>query len=1343
MSPVQKTIKQISVGIPKAIGPDRFHLRRELDKIRKKLENDADVEKVSRALSNLSRRLDRSVALRKKRVRNRPRLSFPDILPITDKKDDIIDTIKRHQVVIISGETGSGKTTQIPKFCLAAGRGIDGKIGCTQPRRIAAVSVAGRIAEELGESSGHSVGYKIRFQDKTSPEAYIKIMTDGILLAETQNDPRLSNYDTLIVDEAHERSLNIDFLLGILNTLLKKRKDLKLIITSATIDTEKFAAAFDDAPIIEVSGRTYPVEIRWEKAGGSSDESIKTTDDELTHVEKAVAAVSRIQQDDRNGDILIFMPTEQDIRDTIEMLEGRKFPGTLILPLFARLTAADQARVFSSRSARKIIVATNIAETSLTIPGIKYVVDTGLSRISQYNPRTRTTALPVIDVSRSSADQRMGRCGRVQSGVCVRLYTEENYNNRPRFTQPEILRANLAEVILRMTALKLSDIATFPFLDRPPEKSIQDGFDLLMELGAIEPASKEKNVRRENSSYILTHQGKQMAAMPLDPRLSRMLIEAKQEGCLPEIAVIVAALSIQDPRERPAEKAAEADRAHAVFNDPQSDFISLLNIWNRFHEGGSGPGKTGRMKRFCTSSYLSFRRMREWRDIHGQITAILKEHRWLPASGERQPRDLSALPHPADGKGFTPLYSAIHQSILSGFLSNIAVKKEGNLYQACKDKQVMIFPGSGLFGKAGTWIAAAEMVETSRLFARSVADIDPDWIEPLAKNRCRRTWLDPHWEKNRGQVVATEQVSLYGLIIAADRKISFGSVAPEQATDIFIRSALLTGEVKQPFPFMLHNRKLMETIRDMEDKVRRRDILMSDEDLAAFYHKRLEGVYDVQTLAIRIKKTGNDRWLRMREADLIRYAPDEKEIALYPDNITLGQLAFTCSYDFNPGGDRDGVTVHIPADTAPDVPPETLDWLVPGLYKEKIAALVKGLPKAYRRQFTPVSDTIDIITSEMPACKGALLPSLSRFIQSRFRVLIPPTAWPENILPEYLKMRIAITDPKGKALAVSRDKSVLKQAPASATDRNAFESAKKNHEKSNIRTWDFGELPDSILVKGAHGKEWTAFPALVPDEKTQSWVHLQLFLDKHRAETVHKEGVRTLCKLLLAKDLKFLKKALKLPNAYAEKAAYTEGAASLETRLFNSTVSALFENNIRNRSDFEALLESASPQLFKTGKTTLAAALTVLDAVHDTRTTLYDFEKKSPGNHHVQTLISEIRKDLAALVPGSFVTLYDTRQLAHLVRYVRAMAVRARKGAIDFAKDRKWLEQITPYTTTLGKQLGALTSETSDAKRNAIEAFFWMLEEYKVSVFAQEIKTNGPISSKRLDKKLTEIESLF
>ena len=1343
MSDIEKVIKQISAGINKALSPDRFRIRRELDRIRQKAKTGTDGKKTIQALQGLSRRLERSMALRRERVRSLPRFSFPDVLPITDKKDEIIEAIRRHPVVIISGETGSGKTTQIPKFCLAAGRGIDGKIGCTQPRRIAAVTVANRIAEELGEPPGRSVGYKIRFQDKTGPDAFIKIMTDGILLAEAQSDPRLSDYDTLIVDEAHERSLNIDFLLGILKTLLKRRKDLRVIITSATIDTEKFAAAFDAAPIIEVSGRTYPVEVRWEQTDERPGGSDNAADTELTHVEKAVAAVSRIVREPGGGDILVFMPTEQDIRDTIEILEGRKFPGAAVFPLFARLTASDQARVFSARAARKIIVATNIAETSLTIPGIKYVVDTGLARVSQYNPRTRTTALPVIEVSRSSADQRMGRCGRVQNGVCVRLYTETDYNTRPRFTLPEILRSNLAEVILRMLALKLPEIAAFPFLDRPPDKSIQDGFDLLMELGAIEPAPKEETTKGENPQYILTQQGKQMAAMPLDPRLSRMLIEAKQDGCLPEVAVIVAALSIQDPRERPAEKAAAADRAHGVFNDPRSDFISLLNIWNRFHEIGSGTGKTAAMKRFCTANFLSFRRMREWRDIHGQITAVLGEHHWLTEAGAHPPRDLSNLRHPDPGKGFAPIYTAVHKSIFSGFLSNIAMKKEGNIYKACKDREVMIFPGSGLFGKAGGWVVAAEMVETSRLFARSVADIDPDWIEPLAKKRCRYTWLDPHWEKNRGQVVATEQVSLYGLIIAADRKVAFGPVAPRQATDIFIRSALLAQDMKQPFAFMAHNRQLMETIRDMEDKVRRRDILISEEDLAAFYHKRLEGIYDVATLAARIKKAGGDRWLRMRETDLIHYIPDKKELARFPDNITLGEQAFPCTYDFKPGSDRDGVTVFIPAQAAPGVPAEALDWLVPGLYLDKIATLVKGLPKAYRRQLMPLSTAIDIIISEMPVCREAMLPALSRFIKSRFGVFVPPAAWPEDVLPDHLKMRIAITDPKGKVIAAGRNKSVLKHTSASVAGRDAFESAKAAHEKSGLRTWDIGDLPEAILVKGESGEEWTAFPALVPDKETGTCVHLRLFPDKARAEAVHSKGVRTLGALMLARDLKYLKKTLKISGYHIDKTAYAEGIQALEAGLYDRTVSTLLEKNIRTRADFEALLESATPQLLKTGEAVMAAVMTVLEAVRETRETLYELENKFHGNQHVQTLAAEIRKDLAALVPGSFVTLYETHRLPHLVRYVRAMGVRARKGAVEFARDRKWLLQIEPYTTSLNTLLASLTPDTSDSKREAIEAFFWMLEEYKISVFAQEIKTDGPISKKRLDKKLAEIESLF
>jgi ATP-dependent helicase HrpA len=864
-----------------------------------------------------------------------------------------------------------------------------------------------------------------------------------------------------------------------------------------------------------------------------------------------------------------------------------------------------------------------------------------------------------------------------------------------------------------------------------------------MELGAITQAPGREKKGAETPPYALTKQGRQMAAMPLDPRLSRMLIEAKKEGCLPEVAVIVAALSIQDPRERPAEKQAEADRAHTVFSDPLSDFVSLLNIWNQARRAaGSGQGSTSRLKRFCTTGFLSFRRMREWRDIHAQILTILKEHRWL-VDANAHPRELAAASKPEEKKAFSPLYGAIHRSVLSGFLSNIARRKEGNFYQAAKDREAMIFPGSGLFGKAGAWVVAAEMVETSRLYARSVANVDPDWIEPLAGDRCRRTYLEPHWEKKRGQVVATCQVSLYGLILSADRKVAFGPVEPDQAGEIFIREALLTGETRGRFPFISHNLRLVEDIQEMEDKVRRRDILIGEEDLAAFYARRLSGVFDERTLAARIKKAGGDRWLRMREEELIRHRPNEKEMALYPDRITLGGQRFSCDYEFSPGSDRDGVTVKIPAGSAPGVPAEALDWLVPGLVAEKIAALVKGLPKAYRRQLAPVSGAIDTITSEMPTFKGALLPALSRFIHSRFGVRIPPDAWPGSTLPSHLKMRIAVTDHRGKTIAAGRDPSILKQAGNAKDGEDAFSTAKTAHEKTGLRAWDFGDMPESIEVTDGQGHQWTAFPALVPDRETADCVHLRLFLDRSKAEKRHRQGVRVLSGGLRSKDLKFLKRSLKISGYHTRKAAYAQGAQALETGIYEKTVSKIFEKNIRTRADFEALLESGSRELITTGESILAAALSVLDAVHETRATLFELEKKFSKSGHVQALAAEIRRDLEALAPPSFVSLYAPERLPHLVRYIQAMGVRARKGTLEYARDRKWCEQVEPFTDALKKLLESLTPESSDARREAVESFFWMLEEYKISVFAQEIKTDGPVSAKRLNKKLKEIEALY
>ncbi|MBW1864448.1 MAG: ATP-dependent RNA helicase HrpA, partial [Deltaproteobacteria bacterium] len=855
MKDIHKQLKHLHSILPGAMPADRAQAMRRMRKARQLLKRGAARQDLVKTFDTIEKYINKSIHTKNRRRERLPSTGKIPSLPIWSKNNEIIQAIKNNPVVIVSGETGSGKTTQIPKFCIEAGRGIDGLIGCTQPRRIAAITVSNRIAEEIGESIGQSVGYKIRFKDKTSAGTYIKIMTDGILLAEAQGDPYLNMYDTIIVDEAHERSLNIDFVLGILKTLLNKRKDLKLIITSATIDTLKFSKAFDDAPVIEVSGRTYPVETRY-----LPPNAVKKGNGDPTHIDLAVDAVESLIREGSRGDILTFLPTEQDIRETCDMLIGRKLKRVQIMPLFARLSASEQQSVFKRSKNRKIIVATNIAETSITIPGIRYVVDTGLARISQYTPKSRITALPVVPISQSSADQRKGRCGRIENGVCIRLFSEEDYSLRPLYTKPEILRSNLADVILRMLFLKLGNIDQFPFIDPPHEKSIQDGFKLLLELGAIKRRKRQAQISSQQHvsaavskgtpdtflpEYELTPIGRIMAKMPIDPRLSRIIIEADTRNCLREISIIASALSIQDPRERPLDKEAEADEAHGKFKDPQSDFLTLLNIWHACWKLIQKDRPLQSLKKFCKAGFISFRRMREWQDIYNQLSSILKENmrEWqdiynqlssilkenrFQLNKDRGP--VSSTP----GEPFKPRYIDIHKSILSGFLSNIARKKEKHYFKAARDREIMIFPGSGLFDKPGPWIVAAEMVETSRLFARSCANIDSDWLEELGAGQCRHTYLNARWSRKQGAVIADEQVSLYGLIIIPKRIVPYGRVNPAEASDLFIRQALIPGEIDPHFPFLTHNLKIEQVVQDMENRIRRRDIRVGDEDLFRF-----------------------------------------------------------------------------------------------------------------------------------------------------------------------------------------------------------------------------------------------------------------------------------------------------------------------------------------------------------------------------------------------------------------------------------------------------------------------------------------------------------------------------
>jgi ATP-dependent helicase HrpA len=1328
---------KIETLIPEALLIDRIAAQRQINYIKHGRGNRLnDIAKRHR-LTELIQQLLQSAEVRQGKVASLPKLSFDSQLPICTKKEEIIAQIRSHQIVIVSGETGSGKTTQLPKFCLAAGLGIDGVIGCTQPRRIAAITVSRRIAEELGQTLGQSVGYKVRFQDKSAPNAHIKLMTDGILLAEAQSDPWLNEYDAIIVDEAHERSLNIDFVLGILKSLIKKRRNLKLIITSATIDTQKFSAAFNHAPVVEVSGRTFPVEIRYMPL-----DDAKNNDEESLYVEQAAVVLDRIIFKSSSGDVLIFMPTEQDIRETIELISGRKYKNVTVLPLFARLSAAEQQRVFNRLKGRKIIVSTNVAETSLTIPGIKYVIDSGLARISQYNPISRTTALPVMPISRSSADQRMGRCGRVANGICYRLFSENDYRYRPRFTEPEILRSNLAEVILRMIALNLGNIETFSFIDPPVAKSIADGTRMLQELDAITPAPKNKRGRgrRLKGKFQLTEKGHLMAKLPLDPRLSRMLIEGRKEGCLAEIVVLAAALSIQDPKERPLEKQAEADEAHAFFLDTRSDFLSLLNIWDAYHAVCDSKKSWGKVKKFCREYFLSFRRMREWCDIHAQILLLLQEEGMKITSI----RSLTEEDHKKKIKEVNddPAYEAIHRAILSGFLSSIAVKKEKQFFRATHDRKVMIFPGSALFKQPGNWIVAAEMVETSRLFARTAAIIDPAWLEELGKSHCRSSHSDPRWYRKQGAVIIKEQVTLFGLPIVSNRPVIYGRIDPEAASNIFIQEALVHHDMTHLLPFMKRNQELIDSVRKMEDKIRRRDILIAEDAIIQFYQERLYGIYDLPGLKKYIRSKGGDDFLHMTKEQLLSYSLSTEELELYPDKMPLGNTIFNLSYRFNPEKSDDGVTVCVPDSEAAMIRTDGLDWLVPGFLEEKIAALIKGLPKTYRKQLVPIANTVEAVVKEMPRYGDSLRISLSRFIRRRFGVDVPATAWPEEKLPDYLRMRIAVTDQKGNIIDSDRDPAILKRVRASyGKNSNAFKNLCKIWEKKDIIEFPLENIPESVALDPKAPNKEKGYPALSMEEGK---IHLRLFRDRLAAVKEHPKGVAHLLIRSFHHELKFLKHNLILSREVRDAAIYFGGYREMEKSLYKNVIKSLFERNLRTKNDYNVYREELSKKGLHTfGRLKRDAVYAVLNEHHKTRKLLNQLVSDNYAHQKLLKFLEEQQLQLTQLLPSNFIDFYDEKRLTHMLRYLAALRLRARRATVNLDKDYQRWSEVKPFIEQLNELLSSLTPQSSAKRRCAVEAFYWMTEEFKISLFAQEIGTDGPISKKRLKKKLEEIDRMI
>lgn len=1010
--------------------------------------------------------------------------NYPPELPVSAVREEIVQAIRENQVIIIAGDTGSGKSTQLPKMCLEAGCGADKMIGCTQPRRLAATSVSARVAEEIGEFGKEIVGCKIRFSDRTTKDTRIKFMTDGILLAEARRDRELKAYDTIIIDEAHERSLNIDFLLGILRRLIKKRSRLKVIVTSATIDTDKFAKAFADAPVINVAGRTYPVETLYHPP--------EEDDDEGSYIEHAVSAVTDLHRRKMDGDVLVFMPTEHDVRETVDSMNKALANGpdikreVTVLPLFGRLSGKDQNRIFRPVKGCKIVVATNVAETSITVPGIRYVVDSGLARISIYNAKARTKKLPIRPVSRASADQRRGRCGRTGPGICIRLFSEEDYLVRDEFTRPEIQRSDLAEVVLRMLSLKLGDPASFPFIDPPSGRAMSDGFNHLLELGAIRMKGGDRRSAR------LTGRGKMMAKLPLDPRISRMILEASDMNCIREVAVIAAALAIPDPRVRPAEREKEADAAHEKFVQRGSDFLSYLAIWD---ESEKLPSRN-KMSKFCRQNYLSWQRMREWRDIHTQLVNLLKREKGFSINSR------------------AASFEAVHQSILSGSLRNIALRKERNFYQGGQDGEVMVFPGSSLFNKAGKWIMAAELVETSRLYARCVATIKPEWIEPLARHLCRYNWSDPHWEKKRGQVVAFENVTLFGLLIGAKRKVNYGPIKTGDSRQIFIQEALVDGELGGRFMFHDNNMALAGKLLELEDRVRERDIIADDWTIFSFYEERIpEYVYDRASLKRFLKKSGNDIFLRMREEDILKNEPGDEKLAEFPDEIEMGGFSLKLTYRFEPGAEDDGISVHIPVELVSHVEPGKMEWLVPGMFHDKLVLLMKALPKSLRRELIPVPDTAKKVAAALTFGKGHFYGELREVINKLYRIDIERHNWKLDNIPDHLRARYCLVDNKGKVIKASRDFGDIAVVPTdgggSSAASDAIDVLKKRYERKDIKEWDFTELPERIALKDKQGRlQGFVWPAI--EDNGRGRVNVRLCSSKEESRKLTRKGLLNL-----------------------------------------------------------------------------------------------------------------------------------------------------------------------------------------------------------------------------------------
>ncbi len=1253
-------------------------------------------------LLKLWQALRESQAVRERRADQVPPIVYPPELPVSERREEVAELIRRHQVVVLCGETGSGKSTQLPKICLDLGRGIAGRIGHTQPRRIAARTLAARVAEELRSEPGTLVGYKVRFHDRVRPETSIKLMTDGILLAEVQHDRLLLEYDTLIVDEAHERSLNIDFLLGYLKGVLPRRPDLKVIITSATIDPQRFSRHFEGAPVIEISGRTYPVELRYrppeDESAGERDETMQLA---ISQAVDELATVGR-------GDVLVFLSGEREIRETAETLRKHHPPSTEILPLYARQGPAEQARVFQPHGTRRVVLATNVAETSLTVPGIHYVVDPGFARISRYSHRSRVQRLPVERVSQASANQRKGRCGRVAAGVCIRLYSEDSFLARSEYTEPEIARTNLAAVILQMKLLGFGAIEDFPFVDPPDPRLVSDGYRSLEELGALTPTG------------ALSPLGFKLARLPVDPRIGRMLLAGADHHCLRELLIIAAALSVQDPRERPIDKQQAADEIHATFHHPESDFLGFVNLW-RFLEQERAHLSKNKFRQLCQRHFLSWNRVQEWADIHAQLRA--------------QVHEMGLKENEADGS-----YEEIHRALVTGLLSNLGFREEQREYLGARGSRFFIHPGSALFKESPKWIIAAERVETTRQYGRIVARVQPGWIEDAGRHLVTRSYAEPHWQAKPGQVAAYERVSLYGVTLVAGRRINYGPINPAEAREIFLRFALVGGDFETRAPFWRHNRELIEYVQHLEAKSRRRDILVDEEAIYAFYAERVpEGVYATAQFEkwLRGAVRQEPKLLHMRISDLMRHEAAAVTREAFPDSLPVGASELPLDYRFDPGESDDGLTLTVPLPLINQVSPARCEWLVPGLIEERIAALLRGLPKSIRKTLVPIPDTAARLAKHLRPSDRPLIQALGEALRELTGVAVPEDAWDLSAIPEHLRMKFRVVDGAGRAVSAGADLPRLQRELGFQGQRSFAHIPVEGIEREGLTRWDFGALPEVVdLDRG--GIRVRGYPALV-DQGDR--VALRVLDSEDNAALATRAGLRRLIRLHLGADLRYLRKQIpgldrmRLQYARVPEAQGVEAPEDLAEELMALILDLTFVEGrlpIRDQATFEQRLAECKGRLMGVAAEVSALAAGILTQSHALRSRL-----AAVTQSNWQATVADLREQIDGLVCRGFLQETPYRHLKDYPRYLRAAELRLDRLQHAPDKDRQRMNEMAPL---MRKWKDRVRAAREAGRRDArLAEIRWMLEELRVSFFAQQLGTAYPVSVKRIEARWAEL----